>query len=1119
MVSGVLEFILFPQYFEVLSGGGLLRSIGLLLTWVLLPFHHSGSAQDLQKFSHEEWTTDDGLPQNTVLCLHQSRDGYLWLGTYEGLVRYNGQEFTVFDKKNLPGLENNTILSLSESADSALLIGTRTGLYRYRAGQILKTPLFDTLSGEFIRTILTDSAGDLWVGTDRGLFRFAAGQVQTIGTRDGMTSLTITSLTEDRAGRLWIGTASGLFIYEKNRLRKAEPNISEKSLYIRTLFTDNENTVWVGASNGLLAFSDGHRIPVHQGLNPEKLNVNSIVQDQRGHLWFGTESGVILWSNLKAGNFSSADGLSNNKIRSLLQDREGTLWIGTNFGLNALKTGRFTVLTSQKGLSDDFVRTIFQDSRKTIWIGTSFGLNQISSGKIRQFHLNDGLPGSEITALAEDESGGILIGTSGNGISLYKNGVFKNQNINHGLLSNTIRAFLPVKDGSVLIGTARGLNLLVNGRIVPFSRETPSKPWFVLSLTHHTENRFWAGTTTGLFLCDFNGSSTEILSPDGNSLGTVFSVYQDKDGNLWAGTDNGLILYRSGKTKIFTVQDGLYNDIAFQILESQDGHFWMTCNKGIYEISRQALIDYTDGKTEKLSCRVYTKSDGLRTSQCNGSSQPAGALLSDGRMMFPTARGVAIADNSETTKANPVPPPVVIEKVLALNESVKMQEILKMAPGKRRFQFHYAALTYIEPEKVRYRYKLEGFDEDWIEAGSRRTAFYTNLPPGDYTFRVLAANSDGVWNQTGASVGLYLEPYYYQTVWFWVIIGSVLVLIFVYFHFSRIRQHQFLGKQLQIQVKERTRELQTEKDRAEEALITAEKATAELNNRTQELENALIRLKQTQFQLIQSEKMISVGHLTAGIAHEINNPINYIFSALSPLRRDVQHLLDSISDLSRQFPESSEVIRQLLYKHDYYEILSEIPVLLNGIEDGARRTEEIVRSLRTYSRVDEEGPKKTDLLFSLENTLFLMKSRIGEGVRILREFDEIDPVDCFPGQMNQVFMNLLANALDAVKGKGEIKLKAWQKKDRVFISLTDSGPGIPEDIQNKIFDPFFSSKEIGTGTGLGLFVAYGVIQAHQGTITFSSEKGQGTTFTLSLPLVYTPVLNPDRKLDASVKLP
>lgn len=1080
---------------------------------LLFLFICQANGQDLSRYTHEEWTTDDGLPQNTVLSVNQTRDGYLWLATYEGLVRFNGAEFKVFDKNNLPGLTNKSILTLAETSDSSLWVGTRLGLNRFKSGKLISDSAINSLNNQFIRAILEDRNKLIWIGSESGLGVYQNGSLKIYTAQDGLINSNITALTEDQDGRIWIGTSNGLQYFLNGKFYLPEKNKELPNTFIRSLLVDHENVVWVGISNGLVKVINGMIHPIPDKLKLPNDIITSLIEDHSGAIWIGTEAGLVRWKDWDYAVFSVRDGLSNNKVRSLFQDREGTIWIGTNVGLNNLRQGRFSVITSQKGLSDDFVKTVFQDKNETIWVGTGLGLNAITKSGIKNFPLSPSLPGEEIISLAGSEDGTLYIGTGNNGFSTFKRGVFKNYSAKNGLLSNSVRAILPESNGIVWIGTNRGLNRFDGSAFSKFNTGDGLSGNIILSLAKDKSDRLWIGTASGLNSMTPDGKITVYHDPNGNLHSNVFCIFPDTGGNIWIGTDNGLLLYKGGTLLSFNIKDGLYDDIAFQILEDDHGNLWMSCNKGIYEIKKQNLLDYSEGKLVKLVCKVYGKSDGLKTSQCNGSSQPAGWKLNDGSLTFPTAKGLAVVYPEEGLSKNSVPPPVVIENVLSFNESVLLQEMINLAPGKKRFEFHYAALTFIEPEKVRFKYFLEGFDDDWVDAGSRRIAYYTNLPPGHYTFKVIAANKDGVWNTEGAKASLYLEPFYYQTWWFWTAVGLLIMSVFAGLHFYKVNQLKFHEKRLQNQVAERTKEIFAEKEKVESSLKTTEAAKQDLRSKTEELEQALIQLRRTQSQLIQSEKMISVGQLTAGIAHELNNPINYIFSAVLPLRRDVENLISTIDHLVNSFPENSERVKMLLAQHDYKEVKSEIPVLLEGIEDGARRTELIVRSLRNFSRLDEDIPKKIDLLLNIENTLFLLRNRIGEQITIVRDFKDIPMVDCYPGQLNQVFMNLLQNSLDALSGHGTLTLKSWLEGNEVFLSFQDDGPGIPEDILPKIFDPFFSTKEIGQGVGLGLFVCYGIIKAHQGHITVSSSPGKGTTVTVMMP-VHPPLQSVFETLEA-----
>jgi ligand-binding sensor domain-containing protein len=396
----------------------------------------------------------------------------------------------------------------------------------------------------------------------------------------------------------------------------------------------------------------------------------------------------------------------------------------------------------------------------------------MQDGKSRSFTQKDGLLSDYVFSLHEDRDGALWVGT-GAGVSRFKNGRFTGYARKDGLADNMVRAITSDNEGNVWIGTQAGLSRLNNGKITNYTTKEGLSQDFILSLLTDREGRLWIGTRDGLDLFQ-DGKFTQYKEKDGLAGKKVTAIYEDEAGTFWIATDGGLSRFANGKFTTYTSNSGLFTDFVFQILEDDRHDFWMSSNIGIFRVSRKELEEFARGERSSVKSESYDNADGLKSSQCNGTSQPAGWKTRDGRIWFATAGG-AVNINPESIKFNPLAPPVHISAVVVDRNPMPLGGTLNLHPGKRDMEFHYAALSFLAPEKIKFKYQLEGFDQDWIAAGSRREAYYTNLPPGNYKFRVKAANSDGVWNESGAEVALYLEPHIYQTRWF----NALFVLIFV----------------------------------------------------------------------------------------------------------------------------------------------------------------------------------------------------------------------------------------------------------------------------------------------------------------------------------------------------
>lgn len=1069
----------------------------------------------ISQFNHDSWTTDNGLPQNTVLSITQTKDGYLWLATYEGLVRYNGVDFKVFDKNNTPQISSKSIISLLADEDSSLYVGTQNGLNIYKDGIKKVYSSQNDLVNNFIRVIYKDKSGVTYVGTDGGLNVISGNDIKSFKVADGLPSNTITSIIEDSDHKIWIGTGSGLCYLKNDKIFPINKSPNHPDYFVRSLLIDKKGNFWIGTSEGILWNQNGKFVSVLNSNLLSSQSISYLYEDKDGSIWIGTDSGLNRWVNGEVSRFSTQDELTNNRIRSIFEDNEGSLWIGTNFGLNRLRNGKFLVINTKKGLSDDFTRTVMEDSKGNIWIGTGEGLNLLQNGKITRFQNEKGLGNDEILSIEEAQNGDIWIGTGSDGIRIYSAGKFKTFNEKNGIQSNVVRALKKDKYGTMWIGTTRGLNFWKNGKLGLISTKDGLSSNYILSLAEDSDGAIWIGTSDGINRIK-EGKVVTYVNEEVIGNSNIFSIHPEEDGSIWMGTENGLFRLSNGKFSRISAKNGLFDDISFSILDDEKGFFWLTCNRGIYQVSKKELYDFIDGKIKEVHSISYGKSDGLKSSQCNGSSQPAGWRSKDGKLWFPTARGVAVVDPNEVSIKNLVPPPVNIEQIIVYNESISLDGAIALAPGKKKFEFYYSGLSYLVPEKVRFKYKLEGFDDEWVDVGSRRVAYYTNLPPKEYTFRVIACNNDGVWNETGASVTFELEPYFYQTTWFYIIVAGCLILLTLIIIQIRLRNHKFREKELTELVISRTKEIVDEKDKTEKALVENEKARLDIKTKSDQLEVTLKQLRETQSHLIQSEKMVSLGQLTAGIAHEINNPINFVHSNIEPLKRDFEQLMQIIAEFNTLFSDGNtdlklQEIKNLQHELELEQLKEEIPLLIKGIEDGARRTAEIVRGLRNFSRLDESQPKKTNLNEGIDSTLKLLKNKLDHRIEIIKEFGELPEVVCHPGQLNQVFMNVISNAIESIEGKGSVAITTSATPDLVSVKVKDTGSGMTEKVKSRIFDPFFTTKPVGKGTGLGLSISYGIINNHKGFIEVFSEPEKGTEIIINIPVI-DPLSEPNNQV-------
>jgi diguanylate cyclase (GGDEF)-like protein len=745
-----------------------------------------------------------------VLAMVQTRDGYLWLGTYEGLARFDGLSFTVFDKSNTPEMESNGIKALAEDREGRLWVGTTAGLLRYSQGHFERFDERHGLASHSILSLFQDRSGVFWIGTTGGLHYWEKGQFRSITTAQGLSSDYITSLADDGAGGLWIGTGQGLNHLRKGKIQVFLAGAGLTHNDIRALFLDPRGTLWIGTSGGgVVKYRDGSFAPLEEKLPSS--DIRAIFQDSHGVMWIGSNQDPLI--RLKDGRASVVGqrlgGLTSG--RTIMEDREGSLWGGTRDGLIQLRDDKFILYNSRNGLPVDPVRAVFEDRQGSIWVGTvGGGLARFTEGTWTTYKRRQGLANEHVWAIAQDLQGTLWVGTYGGGLfqlpAAKKPAAFLRVK---GIANDIIRSLLADSRGRVWVGTnGGGLDCIDRrGRIRNFNTSHGLPNNYIYSLAEDRRGRIWAGVYNG-GLAVLDGGRFRTFPGQGISDQPVWAIHADAEGDVWAGTDHaGLLWIRGDKVSRFTSRDGLYSDQAFQILEDGRGRLWMNGNKGIYHVAKKDLIAFAAGKLPRIPCISYGKAEGIKVTESSGPAQPAGCIDRRGRIWFPTIRGLTMFD-PDRQNFNQIEPPLAIEKVIINDRSFATSGAVMVPPGKGNIEITYTAISFLLVNKMQFAYRLDGFDSDWVEAGNRRSAFYTNLPPGKYAFHVIAGNGDGVWNRRGASVAFTLRPYFTQTVLFrWLVAAGTLLLVATVFilllYRARVRE-----RKLERIVDERTVQLQ-----------------------------------------------------------------------------------------------------------------------------------------------------------------------------------------------------------------------------------------------------------------------------------------------------------------------
>lgn len=734
------------------------------------------------------WQVDEGLPDNLVSAIAQTTDGFLWVGTRGGLARFDGSKFVNYNAQNTAALKNSVITALCAGSDGGLWIGTDGGgLIRLKDGIFSQFTMTNGLAGDEIEVIYESRDGSLWIGTNHGMSRMDHGTIRTYTTHDGLLSDAVRSIYEDRDGNLWIATEKGL-----NRLRgdgamdafvmpNGLPNDS-----VRVISQDHGGRIWVGSNDGLLWYNwywgkSFYAYNTHYGLSDTF--VSAICDDGDGNLWVGTYSGLNRFRDGWFYNQPDNDGEPFDKVNALFVDRDGNLWVGSKEGLACLTAEKFFTYTKQQGLTHNNVMSVLQDDRDNIWIGTwGGGLDELQGEKITAYTsaVTNGLSQDLILSLCEGRDGSLWAGADfDGGLMRLKDGRITRYTWRDGLADSGLRVLHEGAGGALWIGSDRGVNCMQNGKIMTNAVTAALANDSVRDICEDKSGGLWFATQNGL-VCWQKGQLTTFTTADGLSDNSLTTLYLGEENTLWIGTTGGgLNRYRDGRFTAYTTKQGMFSDEISGIVEDQ-GWLWMSCSRGIFRVRKSDLDAFDLGKLEMIPSLVYGKNDGMESIQCNSRGQPSAWKSQDGRLYFATSKGMVTVD-PKTVGTDDEPPSVFIETVAAdqkviasgrlelagpVSVLLRRDEALRIAAGHGELRFEYSALGFSDPEKERFKYRLEGVDPGWVDAGEQRVAYYNNLLPGSYRFQVTACNRDGVWNEAGAGMAILLLPHYWQTVWF-----------------------------------------------------------------------------------------------------------------------------------------------------------------------------------------------------------------------------------------------------------------------------------------------------------------------------------------------------------------
>jgi diguanylate cyclase (GGDEF)-like protein len=769
-----------PDICRILRGAIVTASVALALTgwmWGLDPQKQIG------QYGHDSWTSQRGLPGEAVYQVLQTKDGYLWIRTGSGLARFDGVRFVQVDAE----IGSEPVRAICMSADGDLLIRTATRTVIYKDRQFTDYLPRAPLPGGAIRVLFESREHDVFIGSDDFIFRVEkSGKATMLRNKTGW----VFSFVEDHEGTIWIAASNALFTYRDGKLSGPFDTLAQSST-VTSVIEDRQQRLWAATAKGLFRL-DGNGAAIRLEMQSAVPALGTaVLQDGQGNIWMGTESsGLARETNKRISTFDHVAGLTDNFIFSLLEDREGSLWIGTASGLDRLRDTSLTAFTAREGLPTNLAKSAIamRDGSLTVFTDSG-GLARISGNTITGFKQNSQLPSLSGQAIFESRDGSLWIGTL-KGLSRIKDGnltVYAGD----GHFSQGFISAISEDDESLIVTNSESrVFRFKDGKTLPFTVRGKMTPIteagnYTFTISRGTDGTLWFGTSNGLLK----------ISPAGNDGGSwqpdikfdVTSIFDDSHGSLWlGGRTPGLVQYRiaDGRVTRYTRANGLSDRIVSHVLADDDGNLWISTEDGIYSVSEKELADFADGKTKFVASRRYSLADGMKTTESSdATSQPAGARTPDGRLWFTTKKGVVAVDPRHLLH-NSVAPPVIVESVVADRVAKPLGSDVILSPGTKNIEIQYTALSFRIPERVRFKYRLEGYDGEWVDAGSRRVAYYTNLPPGEYRFQILASNDDGLWNNLGAQVNIVLKPHFYQTKFLYL--AGLLLAILIAFVANRV---------------------------------------------------------------------------------------------------------------------------------------------------------------------------------------------------------------------------------------------------------------------------------------------------------------------------------------------
>ncbi|HET7624090.1 MAG TPA: two-component regulator propeller domain-containing protein [Verrucomicrobiae bacterium] len=1093
---------------------------GWVILFLLIPFRLLAldPARDISQYSCQSWNRQGRLPANGINAITQTRDGYLWLGTQMGIVRFDGVDFKLFNLPEIPQFRTQMISALAASRDGGFWFGIRNGSLGFHDKRGNFSPISAAWAEAGMNVLSLRETGDgaVWMGTGNGTARWIVGNTNQSQFFENLPNVSV--IYQDSGNRVWLGTADrGLFYWQDGKIIPF-PDPVFKTEGVFAIAEDSLGRIWVGNKVGLRCYNpDFHPAAI----SPTYTEVRALLVDRHGVLWVGTSGdGLACYKNGTFSFLKKADGLAGDYVTALCEDQEGSLWVGTRNGLSQLTDVKLPVFSVSEGILPGAYHDASASASGGLWAAASFGITYFDGVNATNWTSTNGLSNSYTKRIFEAKNGDVYLINGNKDIQILSGGKIIATYPN----TNWPTAF--AEDSSGVVASVAGYLFRV-GRdyFVPYTYDTTNTPpfYWIRNLFGCKNGSILVASVNGVFRIK-NGAWQRWTVENGLSDYNVLWVSQDEQGTIWAGLTTGISRIKENKITNITRENGLLDNFVSAMIPDNHGSMWINSSRGIFRVSARSLNDFADGKTSRVECEAFNGQEAVKTIDTTEAEYTA-CKTADGRIWIPCPQGLVMIDPSHLIE-NTEPPPVHIQQVRANGVELRRDGTHpRIRPGKGELEFRFSAPSFISPQKEKFRYQLEGYDAEWVDAGDRRVALYANLKPGEYRFHVQAANADGVWNTAGDSMSVVLPPYFHQTLWFRILcaLAALGVLLGLYGWRTRhlqLRQVKLreANELLESKVRARTSELASANVALQQEIENHKRAQMQLNLEIEHRRQIELEVEKSHKQLVVASRRAGMAEVATSVLHNVGNVLNSVNVSASIVEEKVKNSsaakLDRVLSLLREHegdlagflsrdPRGKQVVAFLeaIATHLDAEkgaVLNEIAALARNVD----HIKSVVAMQQTHARVGGVS-EIVNLRELIEDAISLHKLGYERhGITLTRDFAEIPPIILDRHKVLQIVVNLLQNAKHACTESGrrdrEVVVRIGPvTAGKIKVEVRDNGVGISPQNLTRIFSHGFTTRK--TGHGFGLHSGALAAKEMDGSLTAQSEgPGKGAIFILEL---------------------